>query len=72
MSTPPSAKSDPNCYEQRGDDENNAFQRVRCRCALDEPPYDILAVDQVREKSSPDDKLMDERLVAVLELGRFQ
>lgn len=72
VNTTPSAKSDLHCYEYRGDDENKAFQGMGCGCVLDEPPYDILAVDQVRYKSGPDDKLMHQRLVTVLELGSFE
>jgi hypothetical protein len=72
VSMGPGAKSGPHCNEHRSDNENRAFQHVRCGCVLDEPPYDIFAVDQIRDKSGPDDKLMDQCLVTILEISSFQ
>ena len=42
---------------------------MRFRTIFDETPYDIVTVHQVGQKSSPDNELVDERLVTILKSG---
>ena len=65
----PRADSGPYGDQQSRDDENKAFRRMRCCAVLDEAPHNIFAIDQVGEKGSTHDQLMDQRLVTVFEIG---
>src|SRR5277367_3968448 len=53
------------------DDEKVALKPSRCRAVFDESPYDVLAVQKVREKSSGNNELVNQRLMTIFEISGF-
>jgi hypothetical protein len=59
----------PNNNEYCCDDEKEALKPSRCRTAFDESPYDVLAIHKVREKSSGNNELVNQRLMTIFEIS---
>jgi hypothetical protein len=69
VSAGPGTDSGSGCDEQGRDDEEGSFQYVRCRATFDEPPYDVVAIEEIGEESGAHDALMDQRLMPIFELS---
>jgi len=68
ISTGASAEDGTKRDQDRSDDEKKAFEHLWLRAILDEPPDDVVRLDQVGKKRSTNNQLMDQRLVKIFEV----
>src|SRR6516225_1976341 len=65
----PGANSSADRDEQRCNNKERTFQRVRCRSVPNEAPNDVVGLDQISEKRRSNNELMNQKLVSIFEVG---